>query len=472
MSLYPFGSALLASGFFLTASISGATLSVSPRSGSGANQIFALSASGQPQSLAILINSTRSESHSCYARYDVAQKRAALRNDAGDGWASSGTFATGAALGNNQCSIDLKGSSFVATPQPRLNLAIAFQPNFAGSKTIWAQAEENGPWQALGTWSAAAAIHLGAPAWTPIMTPSRPPRYFKYDGTAKSEIDAPANKLALPYRFLEPGSPGNDPGLMSGVCSFPSGPPDAPPFWFDFSGNRLAGKFKSTMPSEYFVSPVQSQARPGLEMHASFGGAASGAGVLYETAYFHQQLCDAGGMEFGFYRNVPADQTVFYFSNNSNCGIEPSGYCHASDSFSSPYMNEHNYPAQALMTNTHGWAIKNLKIDGKPAQLTDLSYSVFILPDLSAPKGYRFQVEVFDPTTSKHADCEVYDTSAYILFVNRPCGFPVRPGGWYPIDELSRNPVAGYITVGIQRQGTPMVTDRIEFKVDQMSVPR
>jgi hypothetical protein len=434
-----------------------------------------VTAAGQPRSIAILIHSEKSEAHSCYARYDVSQKRVSLQNDAGGGWGSSGALGAAAELGNNQCSIDLKRSARSSAPQFRLSLAIIFQPNFAGPKTIWAadlRDPHAGDWQAVGTWSAVAGIHPGSPGWTQIMTPSHPPQYFKYDGATKSEIDAPANKLTLPYRFLEPASAANDPGLLSGVCAFAEGGPDAPPFWYDFSGNRLAGKFKSTMPSEYFVSPVPSHVAAGFKMRASFGGAASGTGVLYETAYYHQQRCDAGGMEFGFYRNVVAAQTVFYVSTNSNCGIEPSGYCHASDSYSSPYMNENNNPGQALRTNINGWGIQNLKVAGKPVQLADLDYSAIILPDLSAPKGFRFQVDISDPATSKHADCDVYDTAGTVLFVNRPCGFPVRPGGWYQIDQIYNNRAAGFITVGIQRQGTPTVTDRIEFKVDQFNVAK
>jgi hypothetical protein len=168
---------------------------------------------------------------------------------------------------------------------------------------------------------------------------------------------------------------------------------------------------------------------------------------------------------------IPA-QTVFYISNNSNCGIQPNGYCHVSDSFTSEFMNEDNYPGQALTTNINGWEIKNLNLNGTPAQLNLLTYSVFILPDRSAAKGYRFQVEVFDPATSKHANCNVNDSQGNILFVNKPFGFPVRPGGWYPIDELYKRVQPAYVTVGIQRQGTPVVKTPVDFAVEQVSVPK
>jgi len=293
------------------------------------------------------------------------------------------------------------------------------------------------------------------------MTPSHPLRYFKYSGSSKTELDSSAKGPALPHHFLPPDVPGNDPKLLSGVCSFPSAAPDAPPFWFDFSGNRLAGKFKSTIPSEYFLAPAR--AHPGLRIQAGFGGAAAGSGVLYETAYFHQQPCDAGGMEFGFYRNVIAAQTVFYISNNSNCGIEPASYCHVSNSFSSAYMNEDNFPGQALKTNINGWVIR-LKVPS-----AELRYSAFLVPDRSAPHGFRFQVEVFDPMTSQQANCDVYDTSGNTLFSDKPCAFPVRPGGWYEMQRLDR---PGYVTVGIQRQGDYTVSAAIDFDVKSVAVPK
>ena len=135
-------------------------------------------------------------------------------------------------------------------------------------------------------------------------------------------------------------------------------------------------------------------------------------------------------------------------------------------------MNEDNAPGQALTTNINGWAIKNLNLSGVAAQLSELVYSVFILPDGSAPHGRRFQVEVFDPVTSKHANCDVADTAGKTLFVNKPCGFPVRPGAWYAIDELYKSSDAAYVTVGVQRQGTPLVAAPIDFDVKQVSVPQ
>src|SRR5258708_27148637 len=103
---------------------------------------------------------------------------------------------------------------------------------------------------------------------------------------------------------MEPASATNGLTGISSVCSYADSAPGAPPFWYDFAGNRLAGKFKTTMPSEYFVSSVRLDPGLGLQLRAGFGGAASGSGFVYEAAYFHQQPCDAGGMEFGFYRNL------------------------------------------------------------------------------------------------------------------------------------------------------------------------
>lgn len=463
--------------FLLIPALHAAALSVRPSSGSGARQVFtvtALGARGAAQrSVAMVINSTLGSGRSCYARYYPLVNTVYLQNDAGDGWASSGTPGTNAVLGNDQCSIDLKGSSVSGESDLNLSLAIIFQPHFAGPKTIWLEAQDdtNGSvgWQAAGTWSVQALVNLGAPAWTRIMTPATPAQYLKYSGKTKTEIDPRANKLTLPYHYYLPDVPGNDPSLASGVCTYPDAPPDAPPFWYDFAGNRLSGKPKDTIPSEYSVTPPYDGIGFGLRLRASFGGVLKGDGVIYETAYYHQQRCDAGGMEFGFYRNVIPAQTVFYFSNNSNCGVQPYGYCHISDSASSDLMNEDNHPGEALTSNNHGWIIDHINIGGAPATFRDLYYSVYILPDRSAPNGYRFQVEVFDPGTSTHVNCDAYDVKGNMIFANKPCGFPIRPGGWYRIDQLYSKPAVGYVTVGIQRKGGATVVTPVDFAVEEVS---
>jgi hypothetical protein len=441
-------------------------VSVVPNAGTGSSRVFVLKASRG--SISMLINSTLKTSGACYVIYDPVERKIVLRDDTGEKPAASGEPGKSGVAGNNQCSIDFQRSVSDASS---IGLAIAFQPNFAGPKTIWTKTN-NGAWQPAGKWTARASINLGAPGFRPIMTAADPPEYLKYDGATKTELDSKANRTTLPFHFLEPASAVNDAAAVSGVCSYADSAPDAPPFWYDFAGNRLAGKFKTTMPSEYFVSSIRPDAGYGLQIRTSFRGALSGAGVMYEAAYFHQQRCDAGGLEFGFYRNVIPAQTVFYISNNSNCGIQPNGYCHVSDSFSSEYMNEDNYPGQALTTNTNGWQIKNLDVNGAPAQSYMLTYSVFILPDRSAANGYRFQVEVFDPATSKHANCDVNDSRGNTLFVNKPCGFPVRPLGWYPVDALYKRVEPAYVTVGIQRQGTPTVETPVDFAVEQVSVPK
>jgi hypothetical protein len=293
-------------------------------------------------------------------------------------------------------------------------------------------------------------------AWAPLMTAADPPEHFRYGA---EKIEAEKSK-ALPFRFHEPAS---GPALVSGVCFFPSGPPGAPPYWFDFTGNPLAGKPKSNIPSEYFVSSAP--AARGLRLRARFGGAVSGSGEFYETAYFHEQKCDAGGMEFGFFRNVIAGQTIFYFSNNSNCGVQPQSYCHTRPEFTSPYMNSDNDPGEALTNHVGGLVLDRVNPDAL------LDYSIRIEPDRDAPHGYRFQVDVTDPATSKHVDCDVYDAWKNYWFKNRPCGFQVQPQSWYRIDQLYKGK-GGYVTAGVQHQGEQTTQRAIDFAVEEISVPR
>src|SRR5579862_1363590 len=222
-----------------------------------------------------------------------------------------------------------------------------------------------------------------APSWNPIMTAANPPQYFQYGGAAKVEADTSANKN-LPYVFHQPGNSAQT--LVSGVCSFPSGPPDAPPYWFDFNGNPLAGQPKTVLPSEYFLSGAP-PAR-GLRIRARFGGVATGKGEFFETVYFHEQQCDAGGMEFGFFRNVIAGQTIFYFSNNSNCGVQPRSYCHTARDFRSSYMNSDNDPGEAVTNHVGGLVLDHVDPNA------DLYYSVRIVPSRAAAHGYGFQIDV------------------------------------------------------------------------------
>jgi len=470
-------------------------VSLNPTSGSGSTGTFTFVASdpngvGDLSSVAIVVNLFLSASQSCYARYYVANNAVFLQNDAGNDWASNGSPGAASGLGNKQCWINLQSSSVSSGSNLTITLAISFQPQFNGAKSVWIEAHDNedgsSGWQQLGSWTAQPQINIAAPVWTQIMTSSLKPEYLKYDSTGATE-DAPAQNTNqyLPHDFLEPDV-GDMNHLLSGVCNYPDASTGAPPYWFvdGVDKSNPAGQAKETVPSEYYVTPftVPGSAYTdigfGLQFKGSFGGQASGTGTLYELAFFHQQPCYAGQMEYGFYRELVASSTIttFYFSNNVNCGNEGSiknpPLCHVADDSGSAFINEDTSPELGANPQYHGAGISNLKVNNADATYSNLYYSVYIVPDLSAANGYRFQVEVVDPGTFTLATCDATDADPTLppLFVGQLCSFPYYPKAWYRIDQLYSTSAVGYATVGVQRNGTPSVSQTLDFHVDQLNV--
>jgi hypothetical protein len=465
--------------------------SLAPTSGSGGAGTFTFVASdpngvGDLNSLAIVVNSSLSASQSCYARYFPATNQVFLQNDAGTAWASHGPPGAASGIGNKQCWINLQSSSVSSGSNLTVTLAISFQPNFNGAKNVWIEAHDNedlsSGWQQLGAWTAQPQINLAAPVWTQVMTSSLKPEYLKYDSSGGIE-HAPAQNpdQFLPHDFLEPASADTN-NLLSGVCKFPDANTGAPPFWF-VKGVDKSGQAKDTNPSEFYETPFSVPGSAytdigfGLQFRGSFGGQASVDGYLFETAYVHQQPCYAGQLEYGFYRDMVAASatTVFYFSNNSNCGdpgnIKYPPLCHVADDINSDFIYEDTAPG-GTSPEYHGVNIDNLKVNNADATYSNLYYSVYIVPDLSALNGYRFQVEVFDPAAFTLATCDATaaDPAVGQILAGQLCSFPYYPGAWFRIDQLYSTSAVGYATVGIQRGGTPTVGVTVDFHVDQLSV--
>ncbi len=153
--------------------------SVTPNSGSGASQPFALQYSDSLGATDLLttwvwFNATfaSSAANSCLAYYDRPANTIFLLNDAGTAW-SSGSPGTGATIQNSQCAIAL-GSSGVAPSGTTLtvNLAMTFKPAFAGAKTTFMYARNaagsSSGWQTRGTWTVpSAAVTVTADSVTP-----------------------------------------------------------------------------------------------------------------------------------------------------------------------------------------------------------------------------------------------------------------------------------------------------------------
>uniref|UniRef100_Q02BC3 DUF11 domain-containing protein n=1 Tax=Solibacter usitatus (strain Ellin6076) TaxID=234267 RepID=Q02BC3_SOLUE len=137
--------------------------SVTPGSGSGSSQTFALQysdtagASSFSTAWAWFSATFGSAANSCMIYYDRAATTLYLINDAGTQWLP-GTPGAAATLQNSQCSINLTGTSVaLASNTLTLNLALTFKPAYAGAKNIYmygADASTNSGWQTRGTWTA------------------------------------------------------------------------------------------------------------------------------------------------------------------------------------------------------------------------------------------------------------------------------------------------------------------------------
>jgi hypothetical protein len=137
-------------------------LSLSPASGSGASQLFTLEAYdsigvGGISWVEILVNNTLNEPGACYLHYDQATNITYLRDDSNPTWVSSGVLGGTSFLSNSQCALNLGESSFSASGNTlTLNLALTFQPVFAGSQKVYTlvgAGTTNSRWRQLGTWT-------------------------------------------------------------------------------------------------------------------------------------------------------------------------------------------------------------------------------------------------------------------------------------------------------------------------------
>ncbi|MBI4465406.1 MAG: hypothetical protein HY647_11935 [Acidobacteria bacterium] len=138
-------------------------VSVTPASGSGANQTFGLLYSdpngfNDLNFVVTMINSTFSFANGCVTFYFQAANQLYLVNDAGTASLGPGTVGAGGTLSNSQCLVNLLTSSVLTSGNNlTLNLGTSFAPGFAGAKAVLMIALDNGGlnsgWQIRGTWT-------------------------------------------------------------------------------------------------------------------------------------------------------------------------------------------------------------------------------------------------------------------------------------------------------------------------------
>jgi hypothetical protein len=137
--------------------------SVTPASGTGASQTFALAYSStlgatDLTTTWVWFNATfaGSAANSCLAYYDRPANTVFLLDDIGTTWMSS-TMGSGSTLQNSQCAIEPSSSSAVPSSNTlTVNLAMTFKPAFAGAKNVFMYGTNgviNSGWQDRGDWT-------------------------------------------------------------------------------------------------------------------------------------------------------------------------------------------------------------------------------------------------------------------------------------------------------------------------------
>ena len=81
-----------------------------------------------------------------------------LQNNTGRGWLGPVTPGVAGGVENGPCIVNAGGSSALGSGNnPKVNVALTFKAEFAGAKTNFLFAQDNGglssPWRAVGTWA-------------------------------------------------------------------------------------------------------------------------------------------------------------------------------------------------------------------------------------------------------------------------------------------------------------------------------
>jgi uncharacterized repeat protein (TIGR01451 family) len=155
------------------------TVSVTPSSGSGLQQTFALQYAdplGATDLTSVWVWITANFNPalpSCLLEYARAANQLYLYNDAGTGWLAPATPGAAGTLSNSQCSINMAATTVTTSgTNLTLSLPVTFTTAYAGAKTTYMYAggsNANSGWQTMGSWTAPA---ISTPPTTVSVTPS------------------------------------------------------------------------------------------------------------------------------------------------------------------------------------------------------------------------------------------------------------------------------------------------------------
>ena len=250
--------------------------------------------------------------------------------------------------------------------------------------------------------------------------------YFLYQG------DQAVERREESYRATY-GMPASPAGC-GGRCVVPCAYEDRFPWFVNAGGGDLTGTHPYRNPSAGSVAgPLRGVT--GLDFTGGFDGHANGAAgdYVWEVVFFHEQKCYSGGNEYGFRRDAIGGAFQFYWSINSNCGLDDGrltsvcrssrgGGAHVQESTGA--VNLHYSPGP----NKYRAAVAR-----------------------NAAGKHRFVVEIFEPYTSAHPWTAWVDPNAAGNWFRSPAD----PKARFPVEALAK--AAGYVTVGVQRSATKTI---------------
>jgi hypothetical protein len=221
---------------------------------------------------------------------------------------------------------------------------------------------------------------------------------------------------------------------------------DGPVYWYTPEGVHLDHAFATPAASEYNVSSLQTDMK-GFAVTASFSGAAKGNGTAMEIAYYTNRACSDAGVEYGFGKDLATNSVLVYWSTFANCGTDVVSVCRRSDA---PGLGDgfSNVQQEDAKMSDHGFRIYGLDPNGEYTYRMSVAEQAFHVEVLQ--RGHLAQCSEFDGRKPG------------------PCTFSKGTGSWYPIDRLGN----GYIVIGTQSVGNPVLSEDAGLRVNDVSIAK
>ncbi len=289
------------------------------------------------------------------------------------------------------------------------------------------------------------------PVWTSIA--DQPSQYFRFwfeDSPRSIERTTLArSNFREFYRFSAgPVSPRASCMILDRAADSGVGG-DGPVYWYTPQGVHLDHQFPTPYPSEFTVSAGQLAIR-GFAITASMTGATHGGGTASANAYFTNRPCSDGGIEYGLFRDLGDESIAIYWATFANCGNDGKSVCRRRND-SSLGEGFSNIQQENSGHNEHGFRIYGLNPKAK------YTFRLFAV-------DHGFHIEVL--SGDRPAECSDRAGGR-----NQPCTFTRDAGSWFPVAALAKG-LPGYMVIGTQTLGNPLLSEDAGFRVTDVAVAK